>query len=75
MFEKRKKSDYLKPSSSENVMFRSQVANIDETVTILEKDNEWLLNAGQTVDAGQDLATGDEEKFSKKQYLALKEEI
>jgi len=47
-------------------MFRSQVANIDETVAILEKDNEWLLNAGQTVEGGQSLPAGDEEKFSKK---------
>jgi len=52
-YEKRKKSDYLKPSDSENVMFRNQVANIDETVRILEKDNEWMLNAGKIVDGGQ----------------------
>jgi len=56
-------------------MFRSQVANIDETVAILEKDNEWLLKAGQTVESGQGLPAGDGEKFSKKEYQALKEQI
>ena len=75
LFEKRKKSDFLKPSRSENVMFRSQVANIDETVAILEKDNEWLLNAGQAVEGGASPPADDEEQFSKKEYLALKEEI
>ena len=27
-------------------MFRNQVENLDDTVRILEKDNEWLLNVG-----------------------------
>lgn len=58
-FEKRENSDYLKPSRSENVMFRSQVANIDETVALLEKDNEWLLNAGNELDGGQALSSED----------------
>ena len=74
-YEERKKSDFLKPSKSENVMFRSQVANIDETVRILEKDNEWLMNAGKMVDGGQELPQNDQQNFNKEQYLKLKQEI
>ena len=33
---------------SENVMYRQQVETIDDTIRILEKDNEWLLNAGDS---------------------------
>lgn len=46
MYSKLQKSDFVKPSMPENVMFRNQVENLDDTVRILEKDNEWLLNVG-----------------------------
>ena len=29
-------------------MYRQQVDTIDDTIRILEKDNEWLLNAGDS---------------------------
>ena len=46
--EKRSKSDFVKPARSENILYRNQVESLDDTIRILEKDNEWLLNAGET---------------------------
>lgn len=44
--EKRKESDFVKPTRSEHDLYREQVTSLEETTKILEKDNEWLLNAG-----------------------------
>lgn len=71
MYTKLQKSDLLKPSMSENVMFRNQVENLDDTVRILEKDNEWLLNVGNL---GKETAK-DDDQFDKQKYLALKADI
>jgi hypothetical protein len=44
--EKRKESDFVKHGRSENILYREQVTSLEETTNILEKDNQWLINAG-----------------------------
>jgi hypothetical protein len=73
-FEKGTKSDYVKFSRSENEVFRSQVGSLQESVRLLEKDNEWLLNAGDNFEAASKKKL-DEEEFDKEKYTALKQEI
>jgi len=46
--QKRTKQDFVKLGMSENVLYRQQVETIDDTIRILERDNEWLLNAGDS---------------------------
>jgi hypothetical protein len=58
--------DFVKPSRNENVLFRQQVDTLEDTVRILEKDNEWLLSAG---DAGKD------QNVDMERYRQLKAEI
>ena len=56
----------MKPSRNENVLFRQQVDTLEDTVRILEKDNEWLLSAG---DACKD------QNVDMERYRQLKAEI
>jgi len=58
--------DFVKPSRNENVLFRQQVDTLEDTLRILEKDNEWLLSAG---DAGKD------QNVDMERYRQLKAEI
>lgn len=44
--EKRQAKDFIKPARSENLLYRQQVSSLEDTVKIIERDNEWLLNAG-----------------------------
>jgi len=61
-----KRSDLLKPSKSENNVFRDQVETLEETNKILEEDNKWLLNSGnQKINL-------DDAKFDKEAYKDLK---
>ena len=68
-FEKRKESDFVKHGRSENVLYREQVTTLEETTRILEKDNEWLLNAGDTN------SNNDDDKFDLEAYKELKRSI
>jgi hypothetical protein len=64
----RKKSDFVKPARSENLMFRQQVQTLQETIGIIEKDNEWLLNANNNQND-----QFDQEKFKQvKQQIKLR---
>jgi len=45
---KRTQQDFIKPRRSENVLYRQQVETLEDTVRILENDNQWLLNAGES---------------------------
>ena len=45
-FTKREESDFMKFGRSETSVFRDQVSTLQESMEILEKDNEWLLNVG-----------------------------
>lgn len=68
-FEKREQSDYVKPAISENLMYRNQLSSIEESLEILEKDNEWQLNAGNNFES---LAQEDKAKFDKEKYQQVK---
>jgi hypothetical protein len=54
-FQLREKSDYVKFSRSETTVFRDQIVTLADSLEILEKDNEWLLNAGSSVEKGQEV--------------------
>ena len=71
-FEKREQSDYVKPAMSENLMYRNQLSSIEETLDILEKDNEWQLNAGNNFET---LTPEDKAQFDKEKYQKIKESI
>jgi len=71
-FEKREQSDYVKPAMSENLMYRNQLSSIEETLDILEKDNEWQLNAGNNFES---LTQEDKAQFDKEKYQQIKESI
>lgn len=71
-FEKRDQSSYVKPAMSENLMYRNQLSSIDETLDILEKDNEWQLNAGNNFES---LSQEDKAQFDKEKYQKIKESI
>lgn len=71
-FEKREQSDYVKPAMSENLMYRNQLSSIDETIDILEKDNEWQLNAGNNFES---LSQEDKSNFDREKYQQIKESI
>lgn len=68
-FQKRSQSDFVKPARSENLQFRQQVQTLEETTQILEKDNEWLLQAG---DANQNT---EDDRFDIAKYKELKRTI
>ena len=72
--EKREKSDYVKFSRSEDAVFRTQVGNLEETTKLLERDNQWLLNAGDNFESLAK-AKMEEEQFDKEKYTALKKDI
>ena len=67
--EKRNESDFVKHGRSENIMYREQVTTLEETTQILERDNEWLLNAGDNN------VNQDDEKFDVEAYKELKRTI
>lgn len=46
--EKREMKDFVKPARSENLLYRQQMETIDDVVDMIERDNEWLLNAGDS---------------------------
>ena len=77
--EKRKESDFVKHGRSENILYREQVTSLEETTNILEKDNQWLLNAGDNnlnqEDKRFDLEKYQELKRSIKESKALKEKV
>ena len=50
-------------------MYREQVTTLEETTQILERDNEWLLNAGDNN------VNQDDEKFDVEAYKELKRTI
>lgn len=50
-YTKREESDFTKPMVSENLMYRNQLSSIDDTIEILERDNEWQLNAGNNFES------------------------
>lgn len=68
-FQKRSEADFVKPTRSENLQFREQVQTLEETTQLLEKDNEWLLQAG---DANQNT---DDDRFDLQKYKELKRTI
>lgn len=68
-FQKRSEADFVKPTRSENVQFRAQVQTLEETTQLLEKDNEWLLQAG---DVNQDT---EDDRFDLQKYKKLKRTI
>ena len=55
-------------------MYRDQVQSLSDTISILEKDNEWLLKqSGQQT--GEDDDAFDQEKFNKiKKEIRLRKE-
>lgn len=67
--EKRQMKDFVKPARSENVLYRQQVDTLEDTIRIIERDNEWLLKAG---DAEQ---LGDDQSFNREEYQRLKQQI
>lgn len=67
--EKRQMKDFVKPARSENLLYRQQVHTLEDTVHVIERDNEWLLKAG---DADQ---LADEQSFNVKEYQRVKQEI
>jgi len=72
LLEKRQQSDFVKASKSENLLYRSQIETLSDAVGILERDNEWLLNAGDSGSATQGL---DMDKFRElKQEIKSKKE-
>ena len=70
-FTKREDSDFIKFGRSETAVFRDQVTTLQDSMEILEKDNEWLLNAGQVLERGEE----PDGYFDQKKYTALKQEI
>lgn len=64
----------VRPARSENLMYRNQVQTLSDTVSILEKDNEWLLKqSGQHTEGDDD--SFDQEKFNKvKREIKLRKE-
>jgi hypothetical protein len=36
----------VKPARSENLLYREQATSLQNTMDLIERDNEWLLNAG-----------------------------
>jgi len=74
MFEKKSKQDLVKFGRSETQVFRDQVGSYADTVKILERDNQWLLNAGDGFKkAAKKL--DDEQNFDREKYSSLKKEI
>jgi len=69
--EKATKSDYVKFGRSENSIYRSQVGSLEESISLLEKDNEWLLNAGDNFESATKKKL-EEQDFDKEKYTALK---
>lgn len=65
--EKMEKSDFVKPSRSENLLYRQQVETLDETINIIERDNEWLLNADEQTRKGHD--------FDKEEFKRIRDQI
>jgi len=50
--------DFVRAAKSENLMYRDQVQTLSDTVSILERDNEWLLNQ-----SGQNKSGDNDESF------------
>lgn len=73
-FEKQTKSDYVKFGRSEHSVYRQQVGSLEESTRLIEKDNEWLLNAGDNFESVAK-AKLEEEQFDKEKYTALKQDI
>lgn len=70
-FTKLKESDLAKGTRSENLMYRDQVQSLSDTISILEKDNDWLLKqSGQ-----QGANDGQDDSFDKEKFEKLKKEI
>lgn len=67
--EKRQKTDFVKPARSENLLYRQQVHTLEDTIRIIEQDNEWLLKAGASEQPDQ------EEGFDAVEYQRLKQEL
>ena len=74
LFEKKDQQDFVKFSGSETSVYRDQVGSYAETVRILERDNEWLLDAGDNFEK-QAKKQDQETNFDKEKYSALKKEI
>lgn len=74
MFEKKEKQDFVKLGRSETSVYRDQIESYSDTIKILKKDNEWLLNAGDNFDKAAK-KQDDEQNFDKEKYSALKKEI
>ena len=64
-------SDFIKFGRSETSVFRDQVTTLQDSMDIIEKDNEWLLNAGASVEKGEEV----DGYFDQKAFKALKAEI
>lgn len=64
-----KKSDFLKPAKSENIVFRDQIETLEETNKILENDNKWLL------ESGNQKTNQNDERFDFEAYKQLKTQI
>lgn len=59
--EKRELKDFVKPARSENLLYRQQVNSLEDTIHIIEKDNEWLLKAGEADQLNEDARFNVEE--------------
>lgn len=66
---KLQKKDLIKPAISENLLYRQQEATLQDTINIIEKDNEWLMNAGDN----KEIKDGDWENMNK--YREMKAQI
>jgi hypothetical protein len=70
-FTERDHSDFVKFGRSETSVFRDQVTTLQDSMEILEKDNEWLLKTGASAENGEEV----DGYFDQKAYKALKAEI
>lgn len=64
-FSKLSEEDLVRPAQSENLMYRNQVQTLSDTISILEKDNEWLLKQSGQQTGGDKDDSFDQEKFNK----------
>lgn len=56
-------------------MYRDQVETLGDTIRILEKDNEWLLNQSGQRPTGEADESFDQEKFNQvKREIKLRKE-
>lgn len=77
-FTERTEQDFVKPARSENLMYRDQVNSLKDTIHILEKDTEWLLNqqnASKPTHQPMNDNSFNQEKFDElKKQIRLKKE-